>query len=74
MRQGATIQLGTLAQQAVYLRCQHDPVNKLDLIEAWDINGNRIFGESLSYASETDTGTDFQMGYGGEVWPCPSGS
>jgi len=64
--QAANIEIGALPQRAVYLRCQHDPVNKLDLIEAWDLNGNRISSNSLSYVSEKDTGTDFQMGYGGE--------
>jgi len=62
----AEIEIGTLAQPAVYLRCQHDPVNKVDLIEAWDIYGNRIASNSLSYSSETDTGTNFQLGNGGE--------
>jgi hypothetical protein len=62
----AQIQLSPLPQHAVYVRCQHDPANKLDLIEAWDINGNRVANNSLSYVSETPAGTDFQMGYGRE--------
>jgi len=30
-----SFQIAALPQQALYMRCQHDPVNKLDLIEAW---------------------------------------
>jgi hypothetical protein len=62
----AQFQIGTLPQQAVYVRAQHDPVHKLDMIEAWDINGNRISSNSFSFPSETDTGTSFQIGYGNE--------
>ena len=51
----AQFQIGTLPQQAVYVRAQHDPVNKIDLIEAWDVNGNRIANNSLNYTSEIDT-------------------
>lgn len=63
----ATIAIGSLAQHAVYVRCQHEPANNLDVIEAWDINGNRIFSSSSSYVSETDAGTTFQVGDGGEL-------
>jgi hypothetical protein len=62
----AQFQIGTLPQQAVYVRAQHDPVNKLDMIEAWDINGNRISSNSFPVTSETDSGTSFQIGYGNE--------
>ena len=62
----AQIRIGSLSKHAVYVRCQHDPVKKLDLIEAWDTDGNRIANNSLSYGSETPAGTDFQMGFGGE--------
>ena len=62
----AQIQIGTLPQPGVYVRCQHDPVNKTDLIEAWDINGNRISSNSLTYGSEVDSGSGVQLGYGNE--------
>lgn len=62
----AQIRIGSLAKRAVYVRCQHDPANKVDLIEAWDVDGNRIANHTLSYSSERPTGTNFQMGYGGQ--------
>ena len=62
----AQIQIATLPQPGVYVRCQHDPVNKIDLIEAWDVNGNRISSNSLNYGSEVDSGSGVQLGYGNE--------
>src|SRR5580658_7244879 len=60
----AQFQIGTLPQQAVYVRAQHDPIHKLNMIEALDINGKRISSNSFSFTSETDSVTSLQIGYG----------
>ena len=57
---GAFIPLGGLSVLQVYVRLQHDPVNKLDDYEAWDINGNRIFSASVPTCPRPPAESDWQ--------------
>lgn len=63
---GAFIPLGGLSVLQVYVRLQHDPANKVDDYEAWDIYGNRIFSSSVPYTSEAATGIGLSLGFGNE--------
>lgn len=63
----AQFEIGNLVPKAIYVRLQHNPATKTDLIEAWDINGNHISSNTFTYASEVNPGgTTFQMGFGSE--------
>lgn len=55
---GMQIGLVGLPTQGAYLRVQHDPTKKIDYMEMWDTDGNRISFAELPYTSENDNGND----------------
>jgi len=58
--------LGNLSPRGVYIRCQHDPVHKLDYVEAWDVNGNLLSSNAAPFTTETVNGNDLTLSWGGE--------
>jgi len=61
-----SINLSTLAVKGAYFRCQLDAAKKLQMVEAWDVNGNRIYFHSTSYTAANPNGNGIQLGWGGE--------
>src|SRR4051812_33712481 len=63
----AEIPIGSLSQKGVYVRLQRDPQNKQEMVEAWDVKGNRIVGSSGNYKSDAPKGNDVTLSWGGEA-------
>jgi len=55
----------------VTFRQQHDPVAKADYVQAWDINGNLIFSQELSYSSQNGGtyGNGLEIVQGSQTYP-----
>ena len=47
------VPVANLPSGFVTFRQQHDPTAKADYVQAWDINGNLIFSQTLSYSSQS---------------------
>jgi len=62
----AEIPIGSLQQKGVYVRLQRDPENKQEMVEAWDVKGNRIVGASGNYKSGAPKGNDVTLSWGSE--------
>ena len=50
------------ATKFLYVRSQRDPVAMTQSTEAWDSQGNRVFGETISITDKADTGAGLLVG------------